>query len=94
MNRRLNTILFVLAATVGNILLMSILFILLLLVFARFIAPALPAQVNQIMLMVVFLVSVIGTYVFYHRFMKYLGKKYDLQKYFGPIFGRDRNAPK
>ena len=93
MNRRLNSILFVMAATVANIVVMMLLFTVLLVVFARLIAPSLPPQVNQIMLMVLFVVSVVATYVIYHRVVRRLGERYDLQKYFGPIFSKDRHPP-
>ncbi|TVR70270.1 MAG: hypothetical protein EA427_06225 [Spirochaetaceae bacterium] len=93
MNRRLNSVLFVLAATVANILAMTVLFLVLLVLFARLVAPSLPTQVNQIMFLVLFIVSVVGTYVIYHRVMRVLMKKYDMQKYFGPIFGKERHPP-
>jgi membrane protein implicated in regulation of membrane protease activity len=93
MNRRINSVLFVIAATIANIVVMMILFVVLLLVFARFFAPSLPPQANQIMLMVLFVGSVVATYVIYHRVVRRLGEQYDLQKYFGPIFGKDRHPP-
>lgn len=93
MNRRLNSVLFVLAATIANILAMVVIFALLLVIFARFIAPALPTQVNQVMFLVLFLVSVVGTYVIYHRVMRMLMNKYDLRKHFGPVFGREQHPP-
>ncbi|WP_018527107.1 hypothetical protein [Alkalispirochaeta alkalica] len=93
MNKRVNTLLFILAATVANILTMMVLFVLFLVVFARFVAPSLPPQVNQIMLMVLFLGSVISTYLLYHRLMRWASKTWDLQKYFGPLFGKERRSP-
>lgn len=93
MNRRLNTVLFVLGATVVNIVVMTLIFLVLLVLFARFVAPGLPTTVNQIMFLVIFLVSVVSAYVFYHQFMRYLGKRYDLAKYFGPLFGKDKHPP-
>lgn len=91
MNKRLNSILFVLAATVANIAVMLILYVLLLVLYARLAAPALPPTTNQIMLLVLFVVSVGVTYVLYHQVMKRMAKKYDLARYFGPIFGRERD---
>ena len=42
MNKKLNTVLFILGATLFNIVVMIILFFVLMVIFARFLAPALP----------------------------------------------------
>lgn len=90
MNRRLNSVLFILAATVVNIVAMVVIFGVLMVLFARFAAPNLSPQVNQILLLVIFVGSVVLTYVLYHRLMKWLAAKYPLEKYFGPVFGKEK----
>lgn len=87
-NKRLNSVLFILAATVGNIVVMTVSFFLLLILFARFAAPSLPAWANQIGLLVIFVGAVVGTYFLYHAFMKYLQKRVKLEEHFGPLFNR------
>lgn len=93
MNRRLNSILFILAATIVNIIAMVLIFGVFMILFARFIAPHLAPSVNQIVLLVIFVGSVAITYVLYHRLMKWLSRRYPLEKYFGPVFGKDRHPP-
>ena len=88
MNKRLNSILFILAATIVNIVAMVLIFGVLMVLFARFLAPQLPPGANQIILLVLFVGSVVLTYVLYHRFMRWLSNKYNLEQYFGPIFGK------
>ncbi len=88
MNKRLNSVLFILGATVANIVVMTILFLVLLVLFARFLAPVLPPWANQLGLLLLFVGAVVGTYLLYHRFMKWLSEKYPLEHYFGPLFSR------
>ena len=90
MNKKANTALFVLGATVFNVLIMIVIFVVLFVVFGRFIAPALPAQVNQILVLVIFIGSIVGTYFIYHRVVKYLSNKIDMEQYFDPIFKRKK----
>ena len=90
MNKRLNSVLFIVGATVANILSMVVIFATFMVLFARFLAPHLAPGANQVILLVLFVGSVIITYVLYHRFMKWLAEKYNLQDYFGPLFGKGK----
>lgn len=86
MNRRFNSVLFIVGATVANIVVMFLLFILLLVLYARLAAPHLAPTTNQFMLLVLFIGSVVATYIMYHQVMKALMRRYDLTRYFGPLF--------
>lgn len=86
MNRKLNTVLFILGATVANIIVMMVIFLVLFVLFGRFLAPQIPGNIGVYVLMVLFIVSIIVTYFIYHRVVRWLSSKYDLEKYFGPIF--------
>lgn len=88
MNKRLNTVLFVLGASLVNVLIMLILFLALFVVFARFIAPSLPPGANQLIMVLIFVLAIGATYVIYHRMVKWLSNKVDMNKYFDPIFGK------
>ena len=88
MNKRVNTILFVLGASVVNVLIMLLLFLTLFVVFARFLAPSLSPGVNQLIMVLIFVVSIGVTYFLYHRLVKWLSNKYDMNEYFDPIFGK------
>lgn len=90
MNKRLNSVLFVLGATVVNILLMLLVFFVMLILFARFVAPALSPQANQLILFGLFIASVVITYVIYHFAMRAIAKRVPLEDYFGPLFTRAR----
>jgi membrane protein YdbS with pleckstrin-like domain len=86
MNKKVNTVLFILGATVANVLIMLVIFLVLFVIFGRLIAPSLPPQVNQIVMLLLFIGSIVATYFIYHRLVKWLSDKYDLDKYFDPIF--------
>ncbi len=90
MNRKMNTVLFVLGATVVNVLLMVVLFLILFVLFARFVAPAMAPEAGQFVLLALLLVSIAGTYFIYHRLIVVLQQKVDMEKYFDPIFGKRR----
>ncbi len=90
MNKKLNTLLFILGATVVNILIMVVIF------FAAFLllTVALPRDVNpamvQILMMLVFFGAIIGTFFIYHRLIKFISAKIDMEKYFHPIISRKK----
>ncbi len=86
MNRKLNTILFLIGATLVNILVMVLLFLIFFVLFARFVAPSVAPEAGQYILLGLFVLSVIGTYFIYHRIIAALQKRVQLEKHFGPIF--------
>ncbi len=86
MNKKANTLLFVLGATIANVIVMMVIFLVLFVLFGRFVAPHLSPQMNQIIMLVLFIAAIVLTYVIYHRAVKYLTTKIDMDKYFDPIF--------
>ncbi len=90
MNKRVNTVLFVIGATIANIIVMMVIFLILFVIFGRFLAPMIPANVGVYILMALFVLSIVITYFIYHRVVKWLSGKYDLEQYFGQIFPRRR----
>ncbi|MFP4329530.1 MAG: hypothetical protein ACLFP6_02315 [Spirochaetaceae bacterium] len=88
MNKRVNTILFVLGASVVNVILMLALFLALFVLFARFLAPSLSPGLNQLIMVVIFVLSIGATYFIYHRMVRWLSTKIDFGNYFDPIFGK------
>ncbi|MFP4302324.1 MAG: hypothetical protein ACLFPW_09950 [Spirochaetaceae bacterium] len=90
MNKRVNTVLFVLGASVVNVIIMLVLFLALFVVFARFLAPSLSAGANQLIMVLIFVVSIGVTYFIYHRLVRWLSTKVDMDKYFDPIFGKKK----
>lgn len=91
MNKKLNTLLFVLGATVINIILMILILVLGIVLLARILPQDVNPAMGQIAFLLVFILSIAGSFFIYHRVMKLLSNKFDLEKYFDPIFkGRRR----
>ncbi|TVR59347.1 MAG: hypothetical protein EA426_07400 [Spirochaetaceae bacterium] len=86
MNKKLNTVLFVLGATVANVAIMMVLFLVVFILYARFLAPVLSEGVNSMALLVIFVGSIVATYFIYNRLIKHLTDKIEMEKYFDPIF--------
>ncbi len=90
MNKKVNTALFVLGATVGNVIVMAILFFILLFLVSLVIPKNAAGGVVTIVFTVIFFAALVGSYFIYHAVMKFIAKKVDLEKYFHPIF-KSRN---
>jgi hypothetical protein len=86
MNKKANTFLFILAATVFNIVVTVGCFLVLLLLFVKFFTSALPENAAVWALPVIFLVSIALSFVFYRIALKALMKRIDPDKYFSPLF--------
>ncbi|KGE71593.1 hypothetical protein [Spirochaeta lutea] len=95
MNKKVNSVLFVLGATVVNILLMLILFIGTFVLYGRFLAPLVDPSVSQFIVIFLFFASIILTYVLYNVLVNKLADKIDFDTYFDPIVKpRKRNKEK
>jgi uncharacterized membrane protein (DUF485 family) len=88
MSKKTNSILFILGATVVNIVLTLALMILLLVIYARFIAPLLPAESAAWGIPVIFIGAIVASFFIYRAGIKVLSKKVDIDKNFDPLFGR------
>ncbi len=86
MNKKLNTALFIIGASIVNVIIMVILMTaglaLLSLILPKNISPTLAS----ILFILVFLLSVAGSFFIYHRGIKLLAGKINMDKYFHPIF--------
>lgn len=90
MNKKLNTVLFILGATVVNLAIMLILVFVLLFLYGRFLAPVVSPEVSAYMILFIFLLALVSTYVIYHRLVVWVSKKIDFDAYFSPLFQRKR----
>lgn len=81
MNKKLNTALFMLGATLFNLALLGALIIAGLLIIAALRLP-------QLLLIVVFLAAMVGSFLIYNQLIKWLARKIDMEKYFLPLFKR------
>jgi hypothetical protein len=90
MNKKVNTLLFILGATVFNILITVVGFVALFLLYARFAAPHLPESAAAWGFPVIFIGSIAISFLVYRVVLKFLLKRVDAEKYFDPIFGGRR----
>jgi len=93
MNKKVNTAIFMLVATVINVVLMLLLFVLLLYLIGV-IFPEPSIGLGQGLLIVAFLLALGGSFGIYTLVIRWFSKKIDMEKYFHPIFKpRNRRPP-
>lgn len=86
MNKKTNTALFILGATVANILVMIILIIIGFAIISALLPHNSNPQVASILFLVVFLAAIAGSFFIYHKVIQFVSKRVDMEKYFHPIF--------
>lgn len=94
MNKKVNTILFVLGATVVNILVMLIILIGGLMLIGSLLSEEAQETTGQYLLLALFFVAIGVSFFSYNRFIKYLSNRIDMDKYFHPIFRSGKKPPK
>lgn len=90
MNKKVNTVLFILGATVLNIILMIIILTLGLALISVFVAETVSEGAASIIFLLLFIASIAGSFFIYHRIVRFISKKIDMERYFHPIFSRKR----
>jgi len=95
MNKKVNTLLFVLGATLFNILVVLIVAAVLIIgIYGMVVAPMLPETVpHDFIASMLFIASIIVSFIVYRITLNKLLKKIKFEDYFDPIFGR-RPPPK
>lgn len=92
MNKKLNTVLFLLGATVLNLLIMLVLVVIIGAGF--FVAYRNMEEVGQTLSLLAVLVilfgSIGGTFFIYNRLIKWIVKKWDLEQYIEPVFRQQK----
>ena len=88
MNKKANTILFILAATVFNIIVTVLCFLVILVLYSRFLYSIFPEESVAWALPVIFIASIVASFFVYRIVVKLIMKKVDMDKYFDPIFSR------
>lgn len=86
MNKKANTALFIVGATVVNILLMIVLIIIGFAIVGALLPPKSNPQLASILFLVVFLGAIAGSFFIYHKAIQFLSRRVDMEKYFHPIF--------
>ncbi|RKX93672.1 MAG: hypothetical protein DRP59_02305 [Spirochaetes bacterium] len=85
MNKKLNTVLFLLAASIYNIIAMIVIIVLLLFIVSRFITEQATPGIASGIFIFIFILGIAGSFFIYHRTIKYLSRKIDFDKYFMPL---------
>ncbi|MFW5710519.1 MAG: leader peptide processing enzyme [Spirochaetota bacterium] len=88
MNKKVNTLLFVLGATVFNIIMMIVILTVGLAVISAFAGESIGSGTAQILFLLLFVGSIAGAFFVYHQAIKLLSRKIEMEKYFHPIFTR------
>jgi hypothetical protein len=90
MNKKVNTVLFLLGATVFNLLIMFILIALFLVLISAVFRDSLNPNLFSILMIVVFIGSIAASFFIYGRVVKWLSRKIEMEKYFLPLFRRKK----
>lgn len=90
MNKNLKFALFLIGATVFNIVLMFVFIIAIFLVASRFMGENPNPVVFQIVLFVGFIGSIVVTFLIYGKVMKWLQAKYNLEQHFPQLFKKKK----
>jgi hypothetical protein len=90
MSKKSNTLLFILGATVFNVLTTVVFLLILLVLYARLLAPLLPEESAGWGFPVIFIISFVLSFVAYRLILKQVMKKVEMEKHFDPIFGGRR----
>jgi hypothetical protein len=93
MNKKVNTLLFILCATLFNIITAIISFIILLILYLNFIIPLLPESGYSWGFILIFLSSITISFFVYRAVLKVLLNKVEVEKYFDPLYVK-RNIKK
>ena len=88
MNKKLNTALFMLGATIFNLVLLFVLILLAMLALTALFGERLGPSTMSILLIVVFLGAMVGSFLIYNQVVKWIARKIDMEKYFLPLFKR------
>lgn len=88
MNKKLNTTLFIIGATLANIVVMLLLFLLSLFLIAKFVDPE--SSLMPLWIGLMFLFSIGGSFFIYTVAMKKITVKFDLENRLDPIFHKRR----
>lgn len=91
MNKKANSLVFMLVATLVNIILLALFFTIGLLVL-NFIASRFPnSSLVPALILIVFIGAIVLSFLVYSRLVKWATKKFDLEEKMDPLFSSKRN---
>ena len=86
MTKKANTVVFILAATLFNVLVTIFSFLVLLITYSRFLFSLVPENVSPWIMPVLFVFSIVISFLIYRAVMNVLIKKKNIEKYIDPLF--------
>ncbi len=89
MNRKLNTLLFVLLASVLNIIIMLLILGAALLLLSLLPAANMPRWLTRFLGLLPFPVAIGGSFFIYHRMMHFVMRRVEMDRYFEPFLKRN-----
>ncbi|HOJ97939.1 MAG TPA: leader peptide processing enzyme [Termitinemataceae bacterium] len=92
MNKKANTIFFMLGATIFNVVITVVSFVILLVIYGKWIVPLLPAESAPMGLPLVFVGAIVVSFVVYRLALKWFMKRVDVDKHFDPLFRSKRSV--
>ena len=92
MNKKTNTFLFILGGTVFNVIITVSSFLFFFVIYTKFLYNKSSDSVIAWVLPVIFLFSIVVSFLIYRLVIKFIIKKVNMNKYFDPIFGARRNS--
>jgi hypothetical protein len=87
MNKKVNTLLFILGATLFNIIITVVFFFGLLLLYVKFLLPLLPESGRAWGFPLLFIAAIVLSFLTYRFVLNLLMKKIKVEEYFDPVFG-------
>jgi len=85
-NKKTNTVIFILVATGFNIVITVTSFLVLLVIYGRLIAPRLPDQAAAWGLPLIFIGAIVLAFFIYRKILKIVMRHIDVEKNFDPLF--------
>lgn len=89
----MNTILFMIGATVVNLVIMIGLILLGFLIISPLVNEDTSAQMGQFIILAVFIVALVLAFLIYNRLTKFIIKKFNLEQYMDPLFKPRKPKP-
>jgi len=86
MNKKVNTLLFILGATLFNVIIAIISFLILLFLYAKFLFPIVPQSSYGWVFSLIFIAAIAVSILVYRLVLKFFINKINVEQYFDPLF--------
>ncbi|MDC7242303.1 MAG: leader peptide processing enzyme [Spirochaetales bacterium] len=86
MNKKLNTVLFMIGGTILNIVLMVLIFVIGLFLGNQILTPESDANLKTVVFLAIIGISVVGSFFLYSKIIKFITNKWNLEDYMHPFF--------